>query len=210
MIGFDQQNIHHCYDVWEHTLHALDASPRDPLIRCAVLLHDIGKPQCFTVDGQGVGHFYGHPKKSAAMAEEMLRRLRCGNETRETIIRLVAWHDREIARTDKAVRRALGALGETDLKRLFSIKRADSQARDAAYRGDLEEIRQAEEILDDLLAKDACFSLRQLAVKGDDLLELGLSGPPVGLTLAALLDQVIDGTLPNDRASLLEWVQNSR
>ena len=61
MVGFGQRNRHHCYDVWEHTLHALDAVPGDVVLRCAMLLHDVGKPACFTLDEKGVGHFYGHP-----------------------------------------------------------------------------------------------------------------------------------------------------
>ena len=89
MVGFDQRNRHHCYDVWEHTLHALAAAPEDPVLRCTMLLHDVGKPASFTLDKQGVGHFYGHPAVSRELAEGMLRRLRCGTDFRETVVRLV-------------------------------------------------------------------------------------------------------------------------
>lgn len=78
MVDFPQNNVHHCYDVWEHTLHALEAVPPEPELRLAMLLHDIGKPKCFTQDAEGNGHFRGHPAVSAAMAEEMLRRLAGG------------------------------------------------------------------------------------------------------------------------------------
>ena len=77
MVGFDQRNRHHCYDVWEHTLRALAASPEDLVLRCAMLLHDVGKPDSFTLDEQGVGHFYGHPAVSRELADRMLRRLKC-------------------------------------------------------------------------------------------------------------------------------------
>lgn len=60
MVGFDQRNPHHCYDVWEHTLHALDAIRPEPLLRWAMLFHDMGKPECFALDRRGVGHFMGH------------------------------------------------------------------------------------------------------------------------------------------------------
>lgn len=204
MVGFDQRNRHHCHDVWEHTLHAVEAVRPEPVLRCAMLLHDVGKPRCFTVDKDGNGHFYGHPEISRELADGMLRRLKCATEFRETVVRLVAWHDRNIPRTDKGIRRALRALGEEDLRRLILVKRADNLAQAPEYRDTQREIDKAEAILEDLLAADACFSLGQLAVNGRDLMELGFSGPEIGRTLNALLDKVVDGELPNERAALLE------
>ena len=210
MVGFDQKNRHHCYDVWEHTLHALAAAPPEAEVRWAVLLHDIGKPRCFTADGNGVGHFYGHGGISRDMADDMLRRLKCSTEFRETVVRLVDWHDRNIPRTDKSIRRALRALGERDLRRLIAVKRADNLAQDPAYRSRQSELDQAEAMVEKLLAEDACFSLKQLAVNGHDLLRQGLSGPALGRTLEALLDGVIAGELPNEREALLAAVPGLR
>ena len=204
MVGFDQRNYHHCYDVWEHTLHAVAAVPPEPEARCAALLHDIGKPATFTVDDNGVGHFRGHASASEKLADGMLRRLKCSTEFRETVVRLVAWHDRDIPRTDKAIRRALGKLGERDLRRLIALKRADNLAQSPAYFSRQRELDKGEDILDRLLAEDACFSLKQLAVRGDDMKALGLSGPPVGRMLNALLDRVVDGDVPNEREALLK------
>ena len=202
-VGLDQRNRHHCYDVWEHTAHAVAAVPPEPVLRWAMLLHDIGKPACFTVDEQGVGHFYGHPKVSAALAEEICRRLRMDKRTAREIVTLVQWHDRDIPRTEKAIAHAVHRLGEGTLRRLLAVKRADNLAQHPAYRGRLAEIDKEEALLDGLLAKQACFSLRELAVNGNDLLALGLSGPAVGRTLEALLTQVLDGALPNEREALL-------
>ena len=207
MVGFPQRNRHHCYDVWEHTLHALAQVPSGLELRLAMLLHDIGKPGCCTIDEAGCGHFRGHPARSAVLAEGMLRRLRADNATRETVVRLVSWHDRNIPRTRPGVASALRELGETDLRRLLCIKRADNLAQDPAYRAMQEEIGRAEAILDQLLAEGACVSLDQLAVRGGDLLALGLSGPAVGETLEVLLDAVIEERLPNDRAAQLEYAR---
>lgn len=208
MVGFDQRNRHHCYDVWEHTLHALEAVPADPILRCTMLLHDIGKPACFTVDEKGSGHFYGHPEVSRDLADGMLRRLKCGTAFRETVVRLVAWHDRDISRTERGLRRALRALGEEDLRRLIAVKRADNLAQAPEFRDTQAEIDRAETIMEKLLAENACVSLKQLAVNGRDLMELGLSGPAVGQTLSELLDQVVDGKLPNERSALLEQAES--
>ena len=209
MVDFDQRNVHHCCDVWRHSLAAMMAVPPAPELRCAALLHDIGKPPAFTLDEAGVGHFYGHAKVSGRMAEGMLRRLKFPNEFRERVLRLIAWHDRDIPRTDKGVRRALRLLGEEELRLLLVLKRADNLAQAPAYRGRQLEIDKGEAILERLLAEDACFSLKQLAVNGDDLLALGLRGPAVGRALEALLNKVVDGELPNEREALLEFVTKS-
>ena len=138
----------------------------------------------------------------------MLRRLRADNATTETVVRLVTWHDKNIPRTRSGVARALGKLGERDLRRLLDVKRADNLAQAPEYRSVQGEIDKAEAILDQLLAESACVSLRQLAVNGRDLLALGLSGPAVGRILRTLLDAVLDETLPNQRAALLAAARN--
>ncbi len=209
MVGFDQRNRHHCFDVWEHTLHALAAVPGDLALRCAMLLHDVGKPDSFTLDEAGEGHFCGHPAVSRDLADRMLRRLKCAADFRETVVRLVEWHDKDIPRTDKSIRRALRLLGEEDLRRLILVKRADNLGQAPEYWDRQKELDKAEAILDKLLAEDACFSLKQLAVNGRDLLALGLSGPAVGAALEALLEQVLDGELPNERGALLGYLQNT-
>ena len=78
-----------------------------------------------------------------------------------------------------------------------------SQREDRRISLKQKEIDRIEAMLDRELEKGSCFSLKQLAVNGNDLLGLGLSGPAVGRTLQGLLDQVMDGTLPNDRDALL-------
>jgi len=209
MVGFDQENYHHCYDVWEHTLHAVAEVPPEAELRCAALLHDIGKPRCFTRDNRGIGHFYGHGEISRQLADAMLRRLKCSNELRETVERLVVWHDRDIARTDRGLRRALRILGEQDLRRLIAVKRADNLAQAPEFHDRQIEIDKAEEIMERLLEEDACFSLKQLAVKGEDMLALGLQGPAVGAALNTLLDLVVNGALSNEREALLAFMESS-
>ena len=203
MVGFDQKNYHHCYDVWEHTLHALEATPADAVLRCAVLLHDIGKPACFTVDENGVGHFYGHGVMSRDLADQMLRRLKCSAEFRETVVRLVDWHDRMVPPTENGIRKALRRLGETDLRRLIAVKRADNFGQAPEFRSRQKELDLGESILEQLLEERACFSLKQMAINGHDLLRLGFTGPAIGATLEQLLDSIVSGELPNDRGVLL-------
>ena len=201
-VGFDQRNRHHIYDVWAHTAHAVAAAPAEKVLRWAMLLHDVGKPACFTMDEGGVGHFYGHPAISAELAETVCRRLRMDNRTAEQVVTLVRWHDRDIPRTEKAIARAVSQLGEETFRQLLEVKRADNAAQSPDDRPRLVDIQRAEGILDALLARRQCFSLRELAVDGRDMMALGLRGRDIGAALQFLLDAVLDGAA-NDREALL-------
>lgn len=202
-VGFDQHNRHHCYDVWGHTAHAVAAAPSDPVLRWAMLLHDLGKPSCFTLDDRGVGHFHGHHRPGAEMAEAICRRLRFDKATAQRICTLVRYHDRPIPLTERAIRRAMNQLGVEGLRQLCAVKRADNLAQHPDYRGRQREINEGEAIMDELLRKDACFSLKQLAVNGWDIAALGLEGPAIGQMLQTLLEAVMDGAADNDRDALL-------
>ena len=201
-VGFDQHNRHHIYDVWGHTAHAVAAAPAEHVLRWAMLLHDVGKPACFTRDAAGVGHFYGHPAVSAELAETVCRRLRMDNRTAERVVTLVRWHDRDIARTERAIARAVSQLGEETFRQLLDVKRADNAAQSPEDRGRLADIQQAEDILNALEARKQCFSLKDLAVDGRDMMALGLRGREIGDGLHALLEVVLDGA-ENDRETLL-------
>ena len=212
MLGYDQRNFHHCYDLWEHTLHALDAVPSEESLRFAALLHDVGKPDCFSLDEDGVGHFYGHAARSAALADAMLVRLRAGNALREEVTELIRRHDTPLPGCPEAtLRRLLRRLGEERLRRLIALQRADNLAQAPAYRAErgagLDEVLRR---LDAILREDACFSLRQLAVNGRDLLALGFRGPAIGTALDHLLNEVVEGRLPNEREALLQAVREKR
>ncbi len=201
---FEQHNPHHCFDVWEHTLTALAAIPPQPALRWAALLHDLGKPACFLMDEAGVGHFYGHGKESAALADSILRRLKFPNAERERVVRLVELHDTPIPPERRAVKRRLAKLGEEDFFRLLALHRADVLAQAEINRPRLQTLDAVEALARELLAEDACLSLKDLAVNGNDLKALGLKGPALGRALAALLEAVVDERVENERAALLK------
>ena len=206
-VGFDQRNPHHCYDVWEHTARAVGAVPPDPTLRWTMLFHDLGKPDTFTVDEDGGGHFYGHWRPGADHAAAIMDRLRFDNQSKKDILLLVERHDCALPLTEKAVRKNLAKYGEVHLRRLLAVKRADNLAQAAAYRDRQTLIDQWEALLDAVLASEDCFSLKQLAVKGNDLTALGLRGPAVGRALDTLLDQVMEEKLPNERGALIAYVK---
>lgn len=208
--GFEQHSRYHCYDVWEHSCRSVDAAPQEPLLRWVMLLHDLGKPACFTMDEKG-GHFYGHPQRSAELAREIMRRLRFDKRSQQRIETLIEWHDRDIPRTEKGIRRALHAVGEEGLRQLIAVKRADNLAQHPDWRAVMQkEIDRAEEIMERLLKEENCFRISQLAVSGRDLMALGLRGQEIGAALDAALQQVLEGTLPNEKETLLRWIEDDK
>lgn len=201
-VGFRQWNYHHKYDVWEHTLRAVDAAaPTEPL-RLAMLLHDVGKPSSFTMDKQLVGHFYGHAVIGAAMCETILHRLRYDNRTAELVTLLVREHGFFLPEgSERRMRRLVSQFGEGPVRLLLQVRRADAIATGTAedaeenYRADLELLKRV---------SAACVSLPQMQIDGKDLLRLGVrEGPQVGAILRSLLDAVLDGRLENERETLL-------
>lgn len=209
MRGFDQRNKHHVYDVLEHCAVACESVPAEPVIRLAALLHDVGKPDCFFTDEDGVGHFYGHAQRGAELTDALLRRLRFPNEERERVRELVRRHDIRIEPTEQAVLRCLRRFGPDFFFQLLTIKRADTLAHAPGPKLDERMARYAalEALANEALAAEACFSLRDLAVNGRDLLAAGYApGPAVGRALEALLDAVCDGRVPNEKAALLTYL----
>lgn len=202
-IGFDQRNVHHCYDVYTHSVKALERVPPEPALRLAALLHDVGKPQSFSLDDQGVGHFYGHAKVSAALADQALRRLRVDNATREKAVALVDRHHLPVEPTQKWAGRWLARLGEEPLFDLLALKRGDALACAPGAEGEADILTRAEEEARELLRSRPCLTLRDLAVDGRDAMAAGLSGPDIGRVLGELLEQTAEGKIPNERETLL-------
>lgn len=203
---FEQKNKHHCYDVWEHILHAVAAIGRDPLLRVTMLLHDIGKPRACTTDKYGSRHFKGHQQISADMASVILKRMTFPNAFTADCLQLIIAHDIRFDGTQRQVKRVLQKLGEANMRRLFAVQRADVSAQSDYHRAEkLAAVATAERQFEELVRSRACVALRDLAVNGSDLMAIGYQeGRAVGTALNRLLDAVIDGQLPNEREKLLQ------
>lgn len=206
LIGFDQHNHHHVYDVWEHTLKAMEACPdNDIVLKFTILFHDMGKAHTFTMDNQGVGHFYGHAEVSKTLCKNIMNRLRFDGKTEEDVMTLVEVHDARVEPATRSIRRWLNRIGEEQFRRLLQMKRCDAAGQNPVYWPDRDAyISSLEKAFEDVKAQDACFSMKDLAVKGSDLIAVGYErGAILGKCLKRLLDEVIDERLPNDKQVLL-------
>ena len=208
-IGFRQHSHHHAYDVFTHTAYVVEGVPADLTLRWAALLHDVGKPACFTLDQQGEGHFYGHADKSAQLADAVLRRLKAPTALREQVVTLVKLHMVQIPPEYKAVRRWMSRLQSTqiDIEHLLCLQFADMGSKGTGTPHDNTHLQQIGRLAHDIRNEFACISLRDLAVNGHDLMQLGYSGPAIGQALQYLLDQVLDEQTPNEKEALLKLLQ---
>lgn len=205
-----QAGPYHCYDAWGHTAAAVDAAPPDAVLRLTMLLHDAGKPACRTRGADGLDHFYGHEHLSAQLAATALRRLRFPAQTCRLVQQAVALHMLPLPPQARLLKRRLRQNGPDLCRLLLQVKRADTLAQAPAVYGRLQALQQAQALLSDLLARQPCFTRAQLAVKGGDLVSLGLRGPAIGRALEALLDAVVEGRCANEKEALLHyWRQRS-
>lgn len=200
-----QNNPHHVYNVGEHSIRAAAAIESDRCLRWAMLLHDTGKALTRTTDGDGVDHFYGHPDKSVAIAENILERLRFDNKSIDRILRLIRFHDRDILPQQKAVAKAVSTVGGDLFEDLLKVKRADKIAQNPADADEgIEYLDRIESIYKELLKANSCLRLRDLAVNGRDLLGLGFhEGREIGGVLGILFEKVIEDPSLNDKAVLM-------
>ena len=204
-IGFAQNNLYHIYDVYDHIAHAVaNYRGNDISVKMALLLHDIGKPECYTEDEKG-GHFYGHAVPSMDIAKEVMDRLKFDNKTKDEVVDLVLYHDADIHPSTRSVKRWLNKIGDDMLDKLIDIKLADNDAHSEIAQIGLpikyQEIRM---IAMEIVNTEQCFTIKDLAVNGNDIMSLGLpSGPAVGKVLKHLLDKVLDDELENERKALM-------
>ena len=206
MVGFDQRSPWHPLDLWGHTARAVECAPPDRLVRLALLLHDVGKPNTFTVDEGGRGHFPGHAALGGALAGDMLRRLRFDNATVAQVTQLIACHDQPLAGEPRLVKGWLARLGWPQFDRLLQLRRADCLAQDPALCAPvMAGLEGARETAQALLAQGACLRVSDLAITGRELMALGVpQGPRVGELLRALTQKVMDGAVDNRPDALLE------
>ena len=203
MKGFEQHNFHHIYDVLNHTAKVVDSVYPAVDLRFAALFHDCGKPDCFSIDENGVGHFYSHASISGRKAEEALTRLRCDNATKDKVVKLVKIHDTPIDPDSKTIKKKLQKYGEEIFFDLIKLQRADNMGLSPEFLYRQETYDKLEEIARQVIEENQCFSLKDLAVNGRDMISLGLKGKDVGTALDELLKAVIEEKCANDKESLM-------
>ena len=201
----EQNSKHHMYNVGVHTIKAMCEITNTPVLRLTMLLHDFGKPSMRTTDEKGQDHFKGHSRKSAQMADGILRRLKFDNDTRKQVVNLIRWHDLHPKAEPAEVRRAIFLIGRDQFENYLAVQWADNMAK-SEYRREEKQRRVVDvyNLYKEIIMRGDCLSVGELAIDGNDLKEMGLDGPVVGEALRACLDRVLEDPENNDRTFLLE------
>ena len=205
--SFDQRHFRHHLDAFEHTAAVLENVPPKVHLRFAALFHDISKPLCQSIDENGTGHYYGHAQKSAEMAESVLIRLKADSETIKKVCELVRRHEDRFEPNPKNVKRLLGKIGPELFEDLLSLMEADESGKREEFRLEKSVFEEFRRIEKEILDKNECFSLKNLAISGKDLISKGFEpGPEMGKILENLLEKVMDGEIPNEKEKLLAFI----
>ena len=205
MFNFDQKSLHHNKDLWKHTVSAVKNTPKNEIMRTAMLLHDLGKPMTVSTDAEGHCHFHNHPKLSAEMASTILKRLKYPTSFINTVRLLIEYHDTRLTPQSKVVKKYLCKLGEDNMRMLLSIQRADILAQSFYKREEKLSTLDAVVVeFERVIQSGECYSLDTLCINGRDIIHLGVSkGAIIGQVLNKCLEKVIDGSLPNSKEELL-------
>lgn len=205
--GCTQSHERHVFDVWGHTVAAVEHIPPEPALRFAMLFHDAGKPKCKTTDENGVDHFYSHGKESKKIAFDAMTRLKTSNKFREHVCNLVEYHDflpDKISK--KTYKKYIARLGIDTVKELFLVREADVSAQNPKFlKESLVENEIGKKTLEEIENENACFKISDLAVNGKELAEAGITpSPAMGEILTALLDEVMEDKLENNKELLIK------
>jgi tRNA nucleotidyltransferase (CCA-adding enzyme) len=198
-----QPGGYHAYDVFEHSLLTVDHAPRELVIRLAALFHDVSKPTCKVPTQEGAT-FYGHEKRGARLARNVLQRLRYSNQIIDQVMLLVDKHMFTTGVTDKGMRRLIRKMGEELIFSLLDLRRADVAAQGKG--GITRDVDELEERIRLELEKKPPFGLKDLAVDGNDIMKT-FEIPPsplVGQVLNYLLELVLDDPELNQKERMLK------
>lgn len=203
MHGFDQKNRHHIYDILTHTAVAIENTLPITHLRLAALFHDTGKIYTVSTDENGEQHFYAHPRKSEEIARAYLNEYKYDNFTKDRVCLLVKIHDTVVEEDKIYIKKRLNRIGKDTFFELINLQRADNKAQNPIY-DRTEHFDAVVRIADGVLSEAECFSLRDLAINGRDLMENDFpKGKILGEILDYLLKSVIEEKTENKKEALL-------
>lgn len=203
--GFNQNNPYHIYDLYNHTLKAIEIIEQKLHLRLTMLFHDFGKTKTKTTDENGISHYYNHSKESVELAKNILKELKYDNNTINKVLMLIEYHDRTL-KSKSSVKKLLNKIGEDLFRDLIKVQKSDILAQNPIYAKErLLNIINIESKLDLILEQNECFSLKDLNINGNELIELGFNkGKEIGEILNYLLDKVIENPELNNKEQLIK------
>lgn len=205
----EQNTRWHIYDVGTHSIEVIKNCPKIEHLRYAALMHDWGKPHTKGTNELGEDMFRNHGKVSEELAEEFCRKYKFSNEKRDKIVRLVKYHDIEILPEKKYVKRAINKVGDEIFYDLICLKRADCLSQNLELTASrLPYIDTLFSLYEEIKENKEPFGVKNLAVNGNDIKEMGFSGKEIGEVLNMLLEKVIEKPELNEKEKLIEMIKD--
>ena len=203
-IDFDQKNSHHYLTVDEHIKKVVSLCDEDLELRIAALLHDIGKPQTFTLDSEGKGHFYNHEIESAKIVESILKRMKYSAKISSSIKNLVLYHLNTFKNSGrKYVKKLINEMGKDEVLKLFKLMEFDRIAHNPPH--DFRSLNELKRLYNEIIEKEEAVSIKDLKISGKDIIELGVSqGKEIGLVLKLIFERVLEDSSLNEREILIK------
>lgn len=207
----EQNTKWHLYDVYTHIVKSVSYCENKDYLRLAVLLHDIGKPQCKTTDSKGVDHFFGHPQKSVEIASQMLKRLKTSREYTKKILKLIEIHDKKISPTGESVKFWLRTLGEDLFFDFMEVKLADMKSHNLQFAGEsLVLFEKIKRLANEIISNNEPYRICDLAIGGNELVELGYQKAQIKDELDKLIVDVSKDPRLNTKEILKDIAKKDR
>jgi len=202
---FNQHNINHDKDVFEHTLEVVKYVEKDLILRLAAFFHDIGKPQSFFMDNNGVGHFYGHDKLSVEITRNVLIRMKYSNDIINEVLSLIDTH-MVVYRDEFKNSTVKKLMKKVNIENLIKFQIADIKA--TANPNKYEHVLKLEKRCKKIINNKEPIDVKQLNINGYDLIEMGLiQGELIGEILNELLEMTMENPKLNEKEKLLAIVK---
>ena len=211
MLEEPQRNKYHYADVFHHTMDVMKSVKKDFVTRWAAFFHDWGKMETVSVDEEGWQHYYGHPDVSATLATEFMTKYKFDNDSFDAIYKLVKYHDAAIGQDVKmsTMKKFVQKIGKELIPKFIDLTTAD---RFAHRLGDIKfsvgNIDSGKKKLIEIAMTQAPLSLKDLAVNGYDMIELGLSGKQIGEALNCCLDYILEHPECNTKEVLIKYIED--
>ncbi|MDD7392640.1 MAG: CCA tRNA nucleotidyltransferase [Fusobacteriaceae bacterium] len=207
---YNQNSKYHKYNLFEHIIKVMENVPTNLELRYAALFHDLGKPSSKILGTDGYNHYYNHEVISAEIAEKRLKDLKFSRKFIEEIKNLCLEHMRfNGSKSEKTIKKIISKYGENFCEKLIDLSIADNAAK-ADNIKDEDGKKILLENFEKIISKSKVPNINTLAIKGEDLINLGYSGKEIGKLKNSLLDLILNDILENERNILLEAVKNNK
>jgi tRNA nucleotidyltransferase (CCA-adding enzyme) len=205
LADFNLKRPEYSVDALTHTFRSVGYASPVLTLRYAMLFHSLGKPDCFSADAEGRGHFHGHAERSFIYAQRVMRRMGFSEDETREVGFLVKNQSIDIAADRRSLKLKLREMPPERLKSLLQFRYADLKARSPDFEGAAMTCKRQIDAVNEIIAMKECYTLHQLAVNRYDLMQKGIvrNDEHANVVLERLLDMVIEAPAFNTRQRLI-------